>query len=133
MTTRPPQTVWPSHARVVFLIATHGALMDSQLERRYYARYTSDGWPYAAPSSLRTRREELVGWGVLSASLEPGQSPSHRRSNRWELASPAPLAIAQGHAGDFPEALSALAVEAGNDVVVRAALADLGSMVGVRL
>lgn len=133
MPVRPLHTVAPSHARIVYLLAVHGPLMDSQLERRYYARSASSSWPPLAGSSIRTRREELVGWGIVTESAEPGLSPSKRRSSRWELASPAPLAIDASPDAMFPGALRALADEAGVDVVVRAALAELGRSLGVAL
>lgn len=134
MPVRPLHTVAPSHARIVYLLAVHGALMDSQLERRYFARSaTSTSWPPLAGSSIRTRREELVGWGVVTEAAEAGLSPSKRRSSRWELASPAPLILDAFPDAAFPFALRQLADEAGVDVVVRAALAEFGRQLSVAL
>jgi hypothetical protein len=131
----------PSHAEIVYLLAAHGPLTDPQIERRFapHAATRKDPWPWQAPSGLRARRSELVSWGMVTRQSRDGKSPTRRPASVWALAEPMPLAFtglvfdSDAVADLLLRRLWTLAEEAGGDLVIRTALADVAKLAGVEL
>lgn len=128
-----------SHGRLVFLLARFGDLTHGQLHSRHQqmsARPGAAAWPFISESGLRTRVSELVRWGLVEPSDAEGRTIANRPTRAWRLCANDPAA--RGLAGPPPadrdarEALEGLLLEAGSDVVVRAAVQHLLDLTAAR-
>lgn len=128
------------HVDIIYLLAEHGPLTDLQLERRFnvHATARTKPWPWQAPSGLRTRRSELVSWGMVQCISREGKSLTGRPARLWALAEPMPLV----HTGTGCNGTAALRVgarlwkgldEASGNLVIRVAMADVARIAGIVL
>lgn len=128
----PDRSFSAAHARVLFLLAAHQGATDAQLSRRWAAKATRAGalaWPFISEAGLRSRRAELVRWGLVVSAGRDARTMSNKPTQTWQPA------VAEPRAGDgfepvppaTPEAraaFEALLDEAGDDVVIRVTLRD---------
>lgn len=134
-----------SHARLVALIASRsprGGATDEQLFRLWQTRTVraTDPWPFIAAAGLRSRRAELVRWGLVEpVSGAWGLTQAGRRARLW---TPVDLAQrpADGSLVPIPPAtrearvaLRSLLDEFHDDLVVVNALRDLAAATGPAL
>lgn len=125
-----------AHARALFLLSdksTEG-LTDIQLYRRYQTKVARSrwSWPYISESGLRSRRAELVAWGMVEHTGSWGTTPNNRRCRVWAASSsPAhPLLVPEPEPG-LADVLRDLLAEAGVDLVLASTLARLSREVGL--
>lgn len=79
-------TVWcPTRVQSIILniICEHGPIADEQIARHYYQRAVRTGDVMPSPSSLRTRRDELVAKGLVEFSGVYTLTESLRRTREW--------------------------------------------------
>lgn len=121
-----------SHLRVAYLLADAMGATDTQLERRWAARAarTAAPWPLISPAGIRSRRAELVAWGLVEWSGVTGRTLANRPTKSWQWIS----ADNEANPGRVPipplspDALAALPLleaEAGTNVVLGGFLADV--------
>lgn len=122
----------PAHLRVAFLLAESEGATDTRLlglYQRKVARSGSLAWPLISESGLRSRRAELVDWGLAEWTGEYGRTAANRPSKVWALTRiPArygsPLEVPEVDATALAE-YRALRDESAGDLVVRAGLEKL--------
>lgn len=135
---RPARAITPAHLRLVYLLALSGGATDTQLLRHYevkVARSSAAQWPFISGSGLRSRRAELVAWGLVEWSGAWGRTIANRPSRIWQLVT-TPHALLEGAAPvpafDRETRLAHLALleEAGSELVIRSALQHVASAAG---
>lgn len=122
----PARAVKASHLRVLLLIAEARAvgLTDTQLGRRWAVKVArpSASWPLISDAGIRSRRAELVGWGLVEEVPEVrGRTRTNRPTRLWRLTDGNAL-VSAAWDEETLEVYQELLDEAGNDVVTRSAL-----------
>jgi hypothetical protein len=68
---------------ILAIVREHGPVSDTAIEALYMDRH----WPWVPTGqALRSRRAELVKRGLISASGDYGETPSGRRTQKWQMA-----------------------------------------------
>lgn len=83
----PARSFTAAHLRVLFVLASLGSATDTQLSRRWaphVARRSSDAWPTISDSGIRSRRAELVKWGLVEWSGAWGKTLNGGPSKIWQ-------------------------------------------------
>jgi|GEM_PF-4618473 len=119
-----------THLRVLFLLANSPPATDSQLWRLWSSRMSrrENPWPLSSPAGLRSRRAELVRWGLAEHTGTWGTSDAGRRSREWHpvRTNRRPHALPRFEPSALA-ALTALEQDAGDDLTLAALLAELTS------
>lgn len=121
-----------AHVRVYVVIAGHQDNTDSQLHRRYQALALQRDWPMLSASGIRSRRAELVRWGLVEKADRVGQTENGRKASTWSVRPLEQIDYAAAQqllpAVDWEPvkaALAAATVYAGEDVIATSHLAVL--------
>lgn len=123
--------VSPAHLRILFLLAENNRnATDTRLTRLYAAKVARSGslaWPFISDAGIRSRRAELVRWGLVEwATGDWERTLSNRPTKVWRvgpgnqdfrLFEPIPP-----WSGDTLDTFRRLLDEAGSDLVVAAVL-----------
>lgn len=122
----PARRVLPANLRVLVLLAEARGegLTDTQLARRWAVKVARprNSWPPISDSGLRTRRSELVHWGLAEeVPGSRGRTLANRPTRLWRLADPSDAGVPVFEL-EAIDAYEQLYLEADVDVVTQAAL-----------
>lgn len=136
----PRRQFTPAHLGVVYLLAEQQGATDVRLRRLWDARATRQAqpWPWITDSGIRTRRSELVRWGLVEDTGARGESPTGRPARIWSLVGVDPRKLGRtpepipGVEPGVRDRLLELLDEAGGDVMIRSQLELVDAVVGIR-
>lgn len=121
-----------AHVRVYIVLSGHEDATDSQIRRRYQAMALHRDWPMISGSGIRSRRAELVRWGLAERADRVGQSENGGKASSWRVrplealelaAAPQLMPAIDGEAVD--QAILEATIDAGDDVIAIAHLQTL--------
>lgn len=139
-TAEPRRQFTPAHLGVVYLLAEQQGATDVRLRRLWDARSSRQTapWPWITDSGIRTRRSELVSWGLVEDTGARGESATGRPSRIWSLVGVDPRKLGRtpqpipGVEDGVRDRLLELLDEAAGDVMVRSQLELVDEFVGIR-
>lgn len=133
------QSFTAAHLRILYVLGELGSATDTQLARRWaphVARRSSDAWPTISDSGIRSRRAELVRWGLVEKTGAWGKTLNGGPSRIWQPVSlerdvvdADPVPGFDQHALDV---LSLLIDEAGTDLSILSVLHHANRAAGQR-